>query len=68
MVQPQFEQTARTWRAEGRISTSQGRHPSNSPSASKRTFSFAVMDKLVRHPLTDLGIERFLKDWGKVRR
>ena len=30
------------------------------------TIPFAVMDKLVRHPLTDLGIEKFLKDWGKA--
>ncbi len=30
------------------------------------TVPFGVMDKLVRHPLTDLGIERFLKDWGKA--
>lgn len=32
------------------------------------TVPFSVMDKLVRHPLTDLGIERFLKDWGKARK
>ncbi len=32
------------------------------------TVPFAVMDKLVKHPLTDLGIERFLKDWGKARK
>jgi transaldolase len=32
------------------------------------TVPYAVMDKLVRHPLTDLGIERFLKDWGKVKK
>jgi len=31
------------------------------------TIPFNVIDKLVRHPLTDLGIEKFLKDWGKVR-
>jgi transaldolase len=32
------------------------------------TIPFAVMAKLVQHPLTDIGIERFLKDWGKVRK
>jgi transaldolase len=32
------------------------------------TVPFAVMDKLIKHPLTDLGIERFLKDWGKARK
>jgi transaldolase len=30
------------------------------------TMPFAVMDKLVHHPLTDLGLARFLKDWEKV--
>jgi len=32
------------------------------------TIPFSVIDKLVRHPLTDIGIEKFLKDWGKVRK
>jgi transaldolase len=32
------------------------------------TVPYSVMEKLVRHPLTDIGIERFLKDWGKVRK
>jgi transaldolase len=30
------------------------------------TVPFAVMDKLLAHPLTDIGIQKFLKDWGKV--
>ena len=32
------------------------------------TVPFAVMQKLVRHPLTDIGVERFLADWGKVKK
>ena len=32
------------------------------------TVPFTVMEKLGKHPLTDLGIERFLKDWGKARK
>jgi transaldolase len=32
------------------------------------TIPYSVMDKLVRHPLTDIGIEKFLKDWGKVKK
>jgi transaldolase len=32
------------------------------------TIPYAVMAKLVHHPLTDIGIERFLKDWGKVKK
>ncbi|HHF09400.1 MAG TPA: fructose-6-phosphate aldolase, partial [Candidatus Atribacteria bacterium] len=27
---------------------------------------YAVISKLVKHPLTDLGIKRFLEDWEKV--
>jgi transaldolase len=30
------------------------------------TMPFAVMKQLVKHPLTDVGIERFLSDWKKV--
>ncbi len=29
------------------------------------TIPFAVIDKLFNHPLTDLGIEKFLSDWKK---
>jgi transaldolase len=32
------------------------------------TIPFSVIDKLVHHPLTDSGIEKFLKDWGKVKK
>lgn len=30
------------------------------------TIPFAVIKQLMAHPLTDSGIERFLKDWEKV--
>ncbi len=30
------------------------------------TIPFGVMDKLFNHPLTDIGIEKFLADWEKV--
>ena len=30
------------------------------------TIPFKVMEQLFKHPLTDIGIERFLKDWEKV--
>jgi transaldolase len=30
------------------------------------TIPYAVIQQLARHPLTDIGIERFLKDWEKV--
>lgn len=32
------------------------------------TVPYAVMEKLVSHPLTDIGIDKFLKDWGKVKK
>jgi len=30
------------------------------------TIPFAVIEQLIKHPLTDIGIERFLRDWEKV--
>jgi transaldolase len=30
------------------------------------TIPYSVIIQLIKHPLTDLGIERFLKDWEKV--
>ncbi len=30
------------------------------------TIPFNVIQQLAKHPLTDIGIERFLKDWEKV--
>lgn len=47
------------------------RHPIHVLDAAKlgadiATMPFAVMEKLAQHPLTDLGLARFLKDWEKV--
>jgi len=30
------------------------------------TIPFSVIEQLLKHPLTDVGIEKFLKDWEKV--
>jgi len=30
------------------------------------TIPPAVLDKMVNHPLTDIGIKKFLADWEKV--
>ena len=30
------------------------------------TIPFVVMEKLFKHPLTDIGLERFLKDWNAL--
>jgi len=32
------------------------------------TMPFEVFSKLVKHPLTDLGLEKFLADWNKLKR
>ena len=31
------------------------------------TMPFKVLDQLIKHPLTDLGIEKFLADWKKAQ-
>jgi transaldolase len=47
------------------------RHPVHVLQAAKlgadiATMPMAVMEKLVQHPLTDIGLAKFLKDWQKV--
>jgi len=32
------------------------------------TIPFKVIDQLVRHPLTDRGLEQFLADWNKAKK
>ncbi len=32
------------------------------------TIPFAVLKQLMNHPLTDIGIERFLKDWESLQK
>ena len=32
------------------------------------TIPFSVLDQLVKHPLTDIGIEKFLTDWKKLEK
>jgi len=32
------------------------------------TVPAAVLEKMVKHPLTDAGLEKFLKDWAKVKK
>lgn len=31
------------------------------------TIPYSVITQLIKHPLTDIGIEKFLKDWEKVK-
>ena len=49
------------------------RHPLHLVEAAKAgahvaTMPFAVLQQLLKHPLTDIGLERFLSDWKKVPR
>jgi len=32
------------------------------------TVPFSTLEKLVKHPLTDIGMSQFLKDWKKVKK
>ena len=32
------------------------------------TMPFSVLTQLIKHPLTDIGLERFLADWKKVQK
>jgi transaldolase len=46
------------------------RHPVHIVEAAKAgahiaTMPYKVFKQLVKHPLTDIGLERFLADWGK---
>jgi transaldolase len=31
------------------------------------TIPYSVIQQLIKHPLTDIGIDKFLKDWEKVK-
>jgi transaldolase len=48
------------------------RHPLHVVEAAKigadiATMPFSVLQALVKHPLTDIGLDRFLKDWEKLQ-
>jgi transaldolase len=32
------------------------------------TMPYKVLEQLLRHPLTDIGLDRFLKDWEKAKK
>lgn len=49
------------------------RHPLHVIEAAKAgapvvTIPFEVIEKMVRHPLTDIGVKKFLEDWKKLRK
>jgi transaldolase len=62
-----------TYRLETEVIVASVRHPRHVIEAALlgadiATVPFGVMEKLVRHPLTDIGVERFLADWRKVKK
>ena len=64
-------QIYRNYRFPTQVLVASVRHPVHVLEAAKigadiATVPYAVMEKLVQHPLTDLGLARFLKDWEKV--
>jgi len=61
----------RNYRFPTKVLVASVRHPVHVLEAARlgadiATMPYAVMEKLVQHPLTDLGLARFLKDWEKV--
>lgn len=64
-------QIYRNYHSTTKVLVASVRHPIHVLEAAKlgadiATMPFAVMEKLVQHPLTDIGLARFLKDWEKV--
>ncbi len=61
------------YRVETEVIVASVRHPRHVVEAALlgadiATVPYGVMEKLVKHPLTDIGIERFLADWGNVKK
>ena len=59
------------YRFQTQILVASVRHPLHVVEAGKigadiATMPFAVLEQLIKHPLTDSGLERFLKDWEKL--
>ena len=64
-------QIYRNYRFPTQVLVASVRHPLHVLEAAKigadiATIPYAVMEKLALHPLTDIGLARFLKDWQKV--
>lgn len=67
----QIKTIYRNYGMETQILTAAVRHPTHVLEAALAgsdacTMAFDVMEQLYQHPLTDLGIETFLKDWARI--
>ena len=71
-----LRQIVEIYRAQGyptKVLAASLRHPMHVVEAARAgadiaTMPYEVFTKLVSHPLTDLGLERFLADWQQLRR
>ncbi len=68
----QIKQIFENYMIETEIIVASIRHPMHVVEAAMygadiATIPFAVIEKMIKHPLTDIGIERFLADWEKVQ-
>ena len=67
----QIVQIYRNYNYETQVLVASIRHPLHLVEAALMgadvsTMPFAVIDKLFNHPLTDIGLEKFLSDWKKI--
>ena len=68
-------QAVEVFRAQGipsQVVAASVRHPLHVVKAARAgcavvTLPFSVLQQMVRHPLTDVGVERFLADWRKLQ-
>ena len=56
---------------ETRVIAASMRHPLHVADAARSgahiaTCPYAVINRMIKHPLTDIGIDRFLKDWKEL--
>ncbi len=68
----QIKQIFDNYMIEAEIIVASIRHPMHVVEAAMygadiATIPFAVIEKMIKHPLTDIGIDRFLADWEKVQ-
>lgn len=66
-------QVFENYRLETEVIVASVRHPRHVIEAARlgadiATVPYGIMAKLVHHPLTDIGVERFLADWRKVKK
>ncbi len=64
-------QIDRNYRFDTKVLVASVRHPVHVLEAAKlgahvATIPYKVVEQLAKHPLTDIGLKKFLADWEKV--